>query len=100
MYDKPLTIEQNLTLLDRPFSAERMNQVWLGDIIYVAPAEGWLYLAVVLDRYSRKIVGWSMQPTLARQFGPGCPADGARPPPAATGLAPPRRPQQLGYQCR
>jgi putative transposase len=43
-----------------------MNQVWLRDITYVATAEGWLYLAVVLDPYPRKIVGWSMQPTLAR----------------------------------
>lgn len=55
-------------LLDRQFSADRMNQVWLSDITYVATAEGWLYLAVVLDLYSRKIVGWSMQPTLARQL--------------------------------
>ena len=55
-------------LLDRQFSADRMNQVWLSDITYVATAEGWLYLAVVLDLYSRQIVGWSMQPTLARQL--------------------------------
>jgi transposase InsO family protein len=35
-------------------------QVWLSDITYVAPAEGWLYLAAVMDLYSRRIVGWAM----------------------------------------
>jgi transposase InsO family protein len=36
------------------------NQIWVGDITYIQTQEGWLYLAAVLDRYSRKIVGWSM----------------------------------------
>jgi len=44
------------------------NQVWVSDIIYVATAEGWLYLAVVLDLYARRIIGWSMQATLKRQL--------------------------------
>lgn len=55
-------------LLDQTFTAERRNAIWLSDITYIATAEGWLYLAVVLDLYSRMIVGWSMQPTLARQL--------------------------------
>jgi len=36
------------------------NQVYVGDITYIATQEGWLYLAVVIDLYSRQIVGWSM----------------------------------------
>jgi len=47
-------------LLKREFTAERPNQVWLTDITYVPTAEGWLYLAAVLDLFSRQIVGWSM----------------------------------------
>ena len=40
------------------------NQLWRADITYIATDEGWMYLAAVLDDYTRKIVGWSMQPTL------------------------------------
>ena len=47
-------------LLQQNFSAQRPNQVWVGDITYIATDEGWLYLAVVLDLYSRRVVGWSM----------------------------------------
>jgi transposase InsO family protein len=43
------------------FAAERPNQVWLADITYVPTKEGWLYLAVVLDLFTRKIVGWAMR---------------------------------------
>jgi putative transposase len=46
--------------LDQNFVAERPNQVWLADITYVPTSEGWLYLAVVLDLFTRKIVGWAM----------------------------------------
>jgi putative transposase len=53
-------------LLQQKFVADKPNQIWLADITYIATAEGWLYLAVVLDLYSRRIVGWSMQPTLNR----------------------------------
>lgn len=46
--------------LDREFRAERPNQKWVTDITYIETGEGWLYVAAVLDLYSRKIVGWSM----------------------------------------
>ncbi len=49
-------------LLQRNFTAAAPNQVWTGDITYIATDEGWLYLAVVLDLFSRQVVGWSMQP--------------------------------------
>lgn len=45
-------------LLARDFTAAAPNRVWLGDITYIATEEGWLYLAALLDLYSRKIVGW------------------------------------------
>jgi putative transposase len=53
-----LPVAQNL--LNRQFSPPAPNQVWAGDISYVWTDEGWLYLAVVLDLYSRAVIGWSM----------------------------------------
>ena len=47
-------------LVDRKFSASGPNQLWVADITYVPTSSGFLYLAVVLDAWSRKIVGWSM----------------------------------------
>jgi putative transposase len=47
-------------LVDRNFAAVRPNQLWVADITFVPTASGFLYLAVVLDAWSRKIVGWSM----------------------------------------
>ncbi len=47
-------------LLERDFNAAAPNQVLAGDITYVATSDGWLYLAVLLDLYSRRVVGWAM----------------------------------------
>ena len=47
-------------LLDRAFSIDKPDQVWVGDITYVWTDEGWLYLAIVIDLFSRRVVGWSM----------------------------------------
>jgi putative transposase len=47
-------------LLQRDFTATQPNQKWAGDITYVQTREGWLYVAVLLDVYSRRIVGWAM----------------------------------------
>ena len=51
-------------LLQQQFVAQRTNQTWLADITYVPTAEGWLYLAAVIDLYSRRIVGWAMKTRL------------------------------------
>lgn len=50
--------------LDRAFGAEKPNQKWVSDITYILTSEGWLYLGVVLDLFSRKVVGWAMGETL------------------------------------
>ena len=55
-------------LLDQKFQAERPNQVWLADISYLWTAEGWLYLACILDLYSRRVVGWATSPRLDRKL--------------------------------
>ena len=47
-------------LVQRTFQADRPNMVWVSDISYIKTMEGWLYLAIVLDLYSRKVVGWSL----------------------------------------
>ncbi len=47
-------------LLERDFSADQPNTKWVADTTYIWTAEGWLYLAVVLDLFSRMVVGWSM----------------------------------------
>jgi putative transposase len=66
----PHTTQQRLgariapNLLDRDFSASNPNQKWVGDITYIETAEGWLYLAVILDLYSRRVVGWAMRDRL------------------------------------
>jgi putative transposase len=47
-------------LVDRQFVADRPNELWVADVTYVPTLTGWLYLAVVLDVYSRRVIGWSM----------------------------------------
>ncbi len=55
-------------LLNRNFKASRPNQVWVGDITYIATKQGWLYLAVMLDIYSRQVVGWQMSEHIDRHL--------------------------------
>ncbi len=47
-------------VLNREFTVDAPNKVWVGDITYIRTLEGWLYLAVLIDLYSRRVVGWSM----------------------------------------
>jgi len=53
-------------LLNQNFTACAPNQLWVSDITYVSTSKGWLYLAVVMDLYSRRIVGWSMSKWMSR----------------------------------
>lgn len=55
-------------VLDRQFQADAPNQKWVADFTYIGTAEGWLYVAVVLDLFSRRIVGWSMQSSMTSQL--------------------------------
>jgi transposase InsO family protein len=54
--------------LDRNFAAAAPNLAWVGDFTYIATEEGWLFLAVVIDLFSRKVVGWSMRPDMHRDL--------------------------------
>ena len=55
-------------VLDRQFQADLPNQKWVADFTYIWTAEGWLYVAVVLDLFSRRAVGWSMQESMTSQL--------------------------------
>ena len=55
-------------VLDRQFQADAPNQKWVADFTYIWTAEGWLYVAVVLDLFSRRAVGWSMQASMTSQL--------------------------------
>lgn len=55
-------------LLDQNFQVEEANKVWVSDITYIGTEEGWLYLAIIMDLYSRKIVGWGMSDRLTNDL--------------------------------
>ena len=54
--------------LEQNFTVSQPNEAWVTDITYIRTWQGWLYLATVLDLYSRKVVGWSMQPSLEKEL--------------------------------
>lgn len=55
-------------VLDRQFTATAPNQKWVADFTYVWTHEGWLFVAAVVDLFSRRVVGWAMQPTMTAQL--------------------------------
>ncbi len=63
---KPAVLIPNL--LQRQFTVSRPNKAWVTDITYIRTWQGWLYVAVVLDLFSRKVVGWSARPTIHREL--------------------------------
>lgn len=60
-HDQPIAIDR----VKRNFTAAAPNRIWVSDITYIWTSEGWLYLAVILDLFSRRVVGWSMGESLA-----------------------------------
>lgn len=56
--------ERSANILSREFNRQRRNEVWTSDITYIRTEEGWLYLAAVIDIYSRKVIGWQMDKNL------------------------------------
>jgi putative transposase len=63
---KPAVLTPNL--LERQFSPTKANAAWATDITYIRTWQGWLYLAVVIDLFSRKVVGWAAGPTIHREL--------------------------------
>lgn len=63
---KPSVLIPNL--VKRNFDVSRPNKVWVTDITYIRTWEGWLYLAIIMDLFSRMIVGWSTRPTIHREL--------------------------------
>ena len=53
--------------LQREFTVAQPDQVWVTDITYIRTHEGWLYMTVVIDLYSRVVVGWSMNSTMSTE---------------------------------
>lgn len=65
-YSKPIVAAPNR--LQQQFSVDKPDSAWVTDITYIRTYEGWIYLAAVMDLYSRKIIGWSMKTTLAKEI--------------------------------
>jgi len=65
LFAKPSLLMPNR--LQRQFTVGRPDEAWVTDITYIRTWQGWLYLAVVIDLFARKVVGWSMKPTLAKE---------------------------------
>ena len=55
-------------VLNREFTVAEPDKVWVGDITYIATDEGWLFLAVVIDLFSRQVVGWSLRENMKRDI--------------------------------
>ena len=66
MHDPSHPVADNL--LEQDFTAEGPNERWASDITYISTQQGWLFLAVVMDLYSRRIIGWSMNRWMSRQL--------------------------------
>jgi len=64
--DHSLPIAPNL--LEQKFTASAPDRIWVGDMTYVWTREGWMYLAVLVDVFSRRVVGWAMRPYLTRDL--------------------------------
>jgi putative transposase len=86
--------------LDRAFNVPEPNRVRASDITYVRTHEGWLYLAVVIDLFSRRVVGWSIQPSMDTDIVLSALTMAVRPAPARTGAAAALRPRLPVHERR
>jgi putative transposase len=66
--DSPAQYPIATNLLKQDFTADHINQRWASDITFIGTRQGWLYLAVVMDLYSRRIIGWSMNRRISRHL--------------------------------
>ena len=66
--DSNSTFNIATNLLDQDFIAEKPNHKWAGDISYIRTREGWLYLAVILDLHSRRVIGWAVSNRMKRDL--------------------------------
>jgi putative transposase len=66
--DSRHTLPVARNVLNQEFTAEQPNAKWVADITYIATAEGWLYLAGIVDIFSRKVVGWAMDETMTTEL--------------------------------
>ena len=64
IYGRPSIIALNT--LQRNLKVNQLEVIWVTDMTYIRTWPGWLYLTVVVDSFSRKVLGWSMQPTMTR----------------------------------
>jgi len=81
-------------LLQQDFAASQPNQKWAGDITYVWTHEGWVYLAVILDLHSRRVIGWAISNRMKKDLAIPCPQHGHRPSQAPEGLHSPHGSRQ------
>ena len=66
--DEGVRVAAAANLLERQFAADGPNRKWIADFTYIWTAEGWLYVAAVIDLFSRRVVGWSMQANMTAQL--------------------------------
>ena len=67
-YSQPKQSDLVPNVLQRNFAVAKPNKAWVTDITYIRTWQGWLYLAVVMDLFSRRIVGWATKPTITREL--------------------------------
>ncbi len=75
-------------LLQQDFHADQPNQKWTTDTTYIWTQEGWVYLAVVLDLFSRMVVGWAMAAIVVCYIGHQCTGNGSGSSPSTSGVTP------------
>ena len=80
--------------LNRKFTPDKPNQAWVADITYIYTTEGWLYLATIMDLYSRKIIGWSLKRQIKQGIGHCSITNGLKTEKAFPGLTSAFRPGQ------